>query len=210
MGNYAGSKTGKYYMGIVNLVSGGLDSTLVGVLAKEQGLDVYPLFIDYGQKSAQREWDACLHVHQVMELTPPIRMDLSGFGRVICSGLTCNEKDIKEEAFTPGRNLMFLLMGSAYAYQVGASSVAIGLLTEQSSLFPDQRGSFLEKAEQAIETALGKTIKVLAPLSDFSKADVVKLALEKGITGTYSCHAGENQPCGYCIACLEYESKKEA
>mgnify|MGYP003586205709 CR=1 FL=1 len=197
-------------MGIVNLVSGGLDSTLVGVLAKEEGVDVYPLFIDYGQKSAQHEWEACQRVHRDMDLPPPIKMDLSGFGKVICSGLTCNEKDIKDEAFTPGRNLLFLLMGGAYAYQVGVSSVAIGLLTEQFSLFPDQRSLFLEKAEQAIETALGKNIKILAPLSDFSKADVVKLSIDKGITGTYSCHAGNDQPCGHCIACLEYESEKEA
>lgn len=192
-------------MGLVNLVSGGLDSTLVGVLAREEGVSVYPLFIDYGQKAAHQEWEACQRVHQALNLPTPTKMDLSGFGKVICSGLTNNEMDVKEEAFTPGRNLLFLLMGSTYAYQVGASAVAIGLLTEQFSLFPDQRTLFLEKAEQAIEAALGKTIKVLAPLSGFSKADVVKLSIEKGISGTYSCHAGMAQPCGHCIACLEFE-----
>lgn len=194
-------------MGLVNLVSGGLDSTLVGVMAREEGMLTYPLFIDYGQKAAQKEWEACQRVHHQLELSSPSKMDLSGFGKVICSGLTSSKMDIKEDAFTPGRNLLFLLMGSAYAYQVGASAVAIGLLAEQFSLFPDQRTSFLEKAEQAIEAALGKNIKVLSPLSDFCKADVVKLAIEKGITGTYSCHAGANQPCGQCISCLEFGLK---
>ena len=62
-------------------------------------------------------------------------MDVSDFGRVIYSGLTSSDKDIKAEAFTLGRNLLFLLMGGAYAFQVGAEAVAIGLLAERFSLF---------------------------------------------------------------------------
>ncbi len=193
-------------MSFVNLVSGGLDSTLVGVMAKESQIDHFPLFIDYGQRAAVKEWETCQMVHRQLGLPEPTRMDLSGFGRVILSGLTSESLDIKDDAFTPGRNLMFLLMGSSYAYQVGANSVAIGLLAEQFSLFPDQRFTFIGQAEQAISAAMGRSIKVLTPLIDFGKEDVVQLATEKGISGTYSCHAGETQPCGSCIACLEFKS----
>lgn len=191
-------------MSLVNLVSGGLDSTLVGVLAKEEGVDVYPLFIDYGQRARQKEWETCQRVHAQLGLPTPTRMDLSGFGRVIRSGLTSEELDVKTDAFTPGRNLMFLLMGSAYAYQVGASTVSTGLLAERFSLFPDQRLDFIKQAELTIEVALRRRINVVMPLGDFSKADVVRLAQEKGIGGTYSCHAGGSQPCGQCISCLEF------
>ena len=38
-------------MSIVTLVSGGLDSTLVAKLAQEQGLQIFPLFVDYGQRA---------------------------------------------------------------------------------------------------------------------------------------------------------------
>lgn len=191
-------------MSFVNLVSGGLDSTLVGVLAKEEGATVYPLFIDYGQRAAQREWETCQRVHLQLSLPTPIRMDLSGFGQVIRSGLTSTSLDVKEDAFTPGRNLMFLLMGSAYAFQMGAPSVLLGLLSERFSLFPDQQSSFINQAENAIEAALGRRIKVITPLAEFSKADVVKLAQDKGIGGTYSCHTGDSVPCGKCISCLEF------
>ena len=193
-------------MSLVNLVSGGLDSTLVGVMAKEEGVEVFPLFIDYGQRAAAREWEVCLRVHQQLSLAEPIRIDVSGFGRLIVSGLTSVDLDIKEDAFTPGRNLLFLVMGAAYAYQVGASAVAIGLLAERFSLFPDQRPRFVNQAESAINSALGQGVRLVTPLSDFSKADVVRLAQEKRITGTYSCHAGAKQPCGRCISCLEFAS----
>lgn len=190
-------------MSIVNLVSGGVDSTLVGVLAQEEGIEVHPLFIDYGQRASEREWAACKAVHSRLGLPRPTKMDISGFGKIIRSGLTSNYKHIVNDAFTPGRNLLFLTLGAAFALQVGASAVAIGLLSERFSLFPDQTGNFAENAEKAIFSALGRPISVVTPLSDFSKADIIQLAKEKGIRNTYSCHAGTRVPCGKCISCLE-------
>lgn len=123
--------------------------------------------------------------------------------------VTREELDVQADAFTPGRNLMFLLMGSAYAYQQGASSVAIGLLAEEFSLFPDQKPKFVTQAETSISAAMGRQIKILTPLIEFGKTDVVRLAQAKGITGTYSCHTGNSEPCGRCIACLEFQFDKE-
>jgi 7-cyano-7-deazaguanine synthase len=134
-----------------------------------------------------------------------MRMSLSGFGQVISSGLTNQQMHVKNDAFTPGRNLMFLLMGSAYAYQLGVSSVSIGLLAEKFSLFPDQKPPFLAQAETTISAAMGREIKILTPLIEFGKEDVVRLAQAKGITGTYSCHTGNLEPCGRCIACIEFQ-----
>jgi 7-cyano-7-deazaguanine synthase len=192
-------------MSFVNLVSGGLDSTLIGVLAKESGVEHFPLFVDYGQRASAREWETCQLVHEILGLPVPRKMDLSGFGQVIESGLTSHRLDVQRDAFTPGRNLMFLVMGSAYAYQLSVPAVAIGLLSEEFSLFPDQRREFIRKAEAVIEAALSREIKVLTPLMDFCKADVVRLATEKGISGTYSCHTGNAIPCGNCISCLEFQ-----
>ncbi len=191
-------------MSIVSLVSGGLDSTLVGTMIREQGIDNYPLFIDYGQRSNFTEWTTCQAIHEQLKLPKPVRMDLSGFGKVIVSGLTSNALHIKDDAFTPTRNLLFLVAGAAYAFQVGANAVSIGFLSEEFSLFPDQTQAFIGKAEDAIHTALGRHIKVSSPLAAFSKADVVALARVKGISGTYSCHKGSPTPCGICISCLEF------
>jgi 7-cyano-7-deazaguanine synthase len=134
-------------MSVVNLVSGGLDSTLIAVMMREEGIEQFPLFIDYGQRAAKREWETCQAVHSRHGLPSPVRMDLSGYGAVISTGLTRESLDIRTDAFTPGRNLMFLLMGAAYAHQVQANSIALGLLSEKFSLFPDQRSDFLAQSK---------------------------------------------------------------
>lgn len=191
-------------MSIVTLVSGGLDSTLMSVLAKEEGISLLPLFIDYGQICVDQEWKACVEVHKRLELPSPVRMNLSGFGQLIPSGLTNRQLRIREDAFLPGRNLLFLLAGCAYVYSTNAEAVSIGLLSEEISLFPDQTNAFIEKAQDAVGLAMGRSINIIAPLMSFYKQDVINLAKEKGIEGTYSCHAGTLPACGSCISCQQY------
>lgn len=183
-------------------MSGGLDSTLIGVLLREQSATSYPLFIDYGQRAARREWATCRRVHEVLRLPPPYRMDVRGYGGAIKSGLTTTRLPV-EAPFTPGRNMLFLLLGASYAFQCDADAVAIGLLSEKQALFPDQTTAFLRQAENALAVALGRKLRVVAPLIEFSKADVVALAKKKKIRGTYSCHAGTRVPCGHCVSCEE-------
>jgi 7-cyano-7-deazaguanine synthase len=192
-------------MSIVTLVSGGLDSTLVAKLAHEEGLTQHPLFIDYGQRCRDREFAACRAAMIALNLGEPKVANLSGFGALIRSGLTDPALHVVDDAFTPGRNMLFLLTAAAYAYQVNADAISIGLLHENTSLFPDQTSAFLNDAEEMIHRCMGRNIKVLAPLSNFYKADVVALAQQKGIVNTYSCHMGSEEPCGTCISCKEFK-----
>src|SRR5438309_226920 len=134
-------------MALVTLVSGGLDSTLVAILVKEEGLVQYPLFIDYGQLCKDREWAACLSAHSRYNLPEPVSMNLGGYGALISSGLTNPSKRVNEDAFLPGRNLLFLLAAGAYACEKGADAVAIGLLDDQFHIFPDQTRAFLQQAQ---------------------------------------------------------------
>ena len=191
-------------MSIVTLVSGGLDSTVMAVLAKEEGLTQFPLFIDYGQISREKELKACLLNFQRYKLPTPMIAHLEGYGAMISSGLTDPGKNIFEDAFLPCRNLMFLTIGAAYAFQCGANAITIGLLNESFSLFADQTKAFVRAAESAISISLGRSMHILTPLMSLSKAEVLGIAKSKGITGTYSCHAGTDEPCGVCVACREY------
>jgi 7-cyano-7-deazaguanine synthase len=192
-------------MSVVTLVSGGLDSTLIAKLAQEEGLVQYPLFVDYGQRARNQELAACRRVMNELGLPEPKVANLVGFGALIRSGLTDPALDIVKDAFTPGRNMLFILVAAAYAVQVNADAISIGLLHESTSLFPDQTAEFLQDAEALIKRCMNRDIKLLAPLESFHKADVVALAKLKGIENTYSCHMGGEEACGSCIACNEFK-----
>ncbi len=190
-------------MSLVTLTSGGLDSTLMAVLVKEEGITQFPLFIDYGQLCMKQEWEACVLMFTKLELPRPAVMNLAGFGQLIPSGLTSRNMRVNEDAFLPGRNLLFLLAGCAYAYETNSNAVAIGLLSEATHIFPDQTSEFVKNTEALIRLAMGYQIKIVTPLMNFTKRDVLRLAKEKGIDQTYSCHAGTNPPCGVCVSCQE-------
>ncbi len=195
-------------MALVTLVSGGIDSTLMAVLVREEGIRQHPLFVDYGQLCMAREWMACRALHKRLRLPAPVLMNLHGFGQLISCGLTNTRARINEDGFLPGRNLLFLVAGAGYACQVKARGVAIGLLSEKNRIFPDQTAFFLKKSQSLLEVALGRRIELVAPLMRLSKRETLELARIHKISGTYSCHAGGAERCGVCISCVEIENAK--
>lgn len=192
-------------MSLVILASGGIDSTLMSLMADEEQVVIHPLFIDYGQLAAAKEWQAVRRSFAKHHLPKPVRMDLSGYGQIIPSGITSRDMRISEDAFLPGRNMLMILAGAGYAYRIGAQGVAIGLLSPETRLFPDQTQEFLRTCEITLKLALGRRIVVVAPLLHFTKKDVLLMAQERGVTTTYSCHAGRGKPCGECVSCKEIE-----
>lgn len=187
-------------MKVVVLASGGIDSALMMHLFRKEGHEVFPLHINYGHLAENKEWESLTKVCNYLSLNP-FRMDIPGFGK-LPSGLTNPSLDIYKDAFLPTRNLTFITLGAAYAYSLNADAVAIGLLA--GPIFPDQTKDFIEKAEISINTALGRKIKIMAPLIDLDKRDVITLAEKHDLPKvTYYCHAGKDEPCGICISCKE-------
>lgn len=191
-------------MRAVILTSGGLDSTLLACLASDEGYDVFPLFINYGQLAVREELSHCISAMKQNNIRKPEVANLQGFGDLIHSGLTDSTLDIVDCAFTPGRNSLFLLNAASYAATIGAQTIMIGLLDEQYHLFSDQTKEFLDKAESFLSLAVGQKITIKAPLMGFSKQEVIAMSDAKKIGPTYSCHLGSEKPCGVCIACQEF------
>jgi 7-cyano-7-deazaguanine synthase len=187
-------------MKIVVLASGGIDSALMMYLFKKEGHEVLPLHINYNQLAENHEWESCKALCDFFSLEP-FKMDITGFGK-LPSGLTNSDLDVYKDAFLPTRNLTFITLASAYAYSKSTNMVAIGLLA--NPIFPDQTKEFIQKAQISISESLGKPIKILTPLIDLDKRDVLKLAIEYNIPKiTYFCHSGTDVPCGRCVSCKE-------
>lgn len=192
-------------MAVVALVSGGIDSLVMCKLLEKEKQELMPLFIDYGQLANEKEWASCKKIFKMLGWPKPKKIDLSGYGRTIKSGITDDSKDIYSDAFLPGRNLIFLVAAASYAFQKGIKNIAIGLLSEDAHLFPDQNGEFIVNANFAINSALGDYITILTPLINFSKKDIVRLAKHYNlpIKETYSCHSHGDVYCEKCVACKE-------
>lgn len=189
-------------MKMVVLASGGVDSSVMMFLLKKENHDLLPLFIDYGQLARKKEWKACRNFCQYVNLKPH-RMDISGFGKSVPSGITNNSLDIEKDAFLPTRNLLLLTLGASFGYAKSVYIVAIGLLS--NPIFPDQTVEFVQVSQENISTALGADIRILTPLISLNKTDVFGLARRYGLPLdlTYSCHSGSEKPCGHCISCKE-------
>lgn len=189
-------------MKIIALASGGVDSSVMMLLLKKDDNELFPLFIDYGQLAREKEWMACQDICRYLGLEPH-RMDISGFGKSIPSGITDGKLDIEKDAFLPTRNLLFLTFGAAYGYTKSANVIAIGLLS--NPIFPDQTVEFVRAAQRSISTSLGVDIRILAPAISLDKLDTLRLARKYGLPLdlTYSCHFGKEERCGRCISCKE-------
>lgn len=196
-------------MRVVTLLSGGLDSSLLACLLNEERHEQFPVFINYGQLNFSKEWNACVRMCKSFGLRNPELFDLHGYGMSIPSGLTSTKLDIKNDAFLPNRNALFLLSAAAYAYRNECTHIAIGFLNEGNHIFPDQTRMFLDKMEELLDISLGRRIYIMSPFISLNKIDIIGLAKQKGLRDTYSCHQGTETPCGKCISCLEFINSKK-
>lgn len=147
-------------------------------------------------------------------------IDLRVFG---CSALTADIEVPKHRhqeemgagipvTYVPARNTIFLAFALAYAEVREAFDIFIGVNAIDYSGYPDCRPEFIQAFERMANLATkagveGKgKIRIQAPLSAMSKADIVRTALRLGVDPglTHSCYdPGEGGiPCGQCDSCV--------
>lgn len=205
----------------VVLLSGGLDSTTVLAIAKDQGYEPYALSFRYGQRHeielaaaerAARAADVARHV--VCDI------DLRVFGG---SALTA-DVDVPKHAsvaeisadsipitYVPARNTVFLSFALAYAEVIGAKDIFIGVSALDYSGYPDCRPEFIKAYEQMANLATkagveGHKLTIHTPLIDLTKGQTVEIGKSLGVDYalTSSCYDPDEtgRPCGHCDSCL--------
>ena len=202
----------------VLLLSGGLDSFTAGAIAKADGYELYALTVRYGQVHA-REVDAARAVARALGVVRHLEMDvpLARFGGSALVGDGAIPKDRAIDAsdvpptYVPARNTVFLSLALAWAEVVGAEAIVIGVNALDYSGYPDCRPEYLKTFERLAALATkagveGRPLRVLAPLLQLSKADIIKrgLALDVDFGLTWSCYdpSAAGRPCGHCDSCV--------
>ena len=205
----------------VILLSGGLDSTTIASIAKEQDYDVYALSFEYGQRNLA-ELDAAKRIASSVGAIEHViaKIDLRVFGG---SALTADIEVPKATStdqissgipitYVPARNTVFLSFALAWAEVLGASDVFIGVNALDYSGYPDCRPEFIHAYETManLATKAGvegtQKLKIHAPLIDMTKAKIIETGHRLGVAygTTLSCYdpASDGGACGSCDSCL--------
>jgi 7-cyano-7-deazaguanine synthase len=204
----------------VVLLSGGLDSTTVVAIAKQQGYDVFALSFDYGQNH-KIELDAATEVAKTLGVTKHViaRVDLRSFGG---SALTSDQSVPKNRSsgemstgipatYVPARNTVFLSLALAWAETLNCTDIFIGVNALDYSGYPDCRPEFISAFERMANLGTkigveGQTIRIHTPLIAMTKRQIVQaglaLGVDYGITITCYDPDANGAACGVCDACL--------
>lgn len=198
----------------VVLVSGGLDSATVLAIARSEGYEIYALTVEYGQRHAVEL--ACANrlceaigVREHQKISIP----LNQFGGSALTDAIDVPKDGADDGipvtYVPARNTVMLSLALAYAESRGATDIFVGVNAVDYSGYPDCRPEYIAAFESMARLATkigveGETIRILAPLIDLTKPEIIRRGLELGVdySMTHSCYDPvETRPCGLCDSC---------
>jgi 7-cyano-7-deazaguanine synthase len=198
--------------GAVVLLSGGQDSATCLAWAMPRFSPIYTLTIDYGQRH-RIEIAAAAAIARASGL-PHAVLPCDSFRALGGNALTSDEAiqpgvrpgNQLPNTFVPGRNLIFLTLAAAYAYQRGVVDLVTGVCQTDYSGYPDCRAGTLDALQEALRLGLEFPIQIHAPLMDLTKAQTVRLM--QSLHGmpllalSHTCYEGAVPPCGRCPACI--------
>ncbi len=204
----------------VVLLSGGIDSTTTLAIALAEGYEAYALSFDYGQRhrietqAARRAADSLgAKKHRIAKI------DLRVFGGSALTGDIDVPKQRSETeiangipvTYVPARNTIFLAYALGWAEVIQAADIFLGVNAIDYSGYPDCRPEFIEAFQTVANVGTkagveGRRFQIHTPLIKFSKAEIIRKAVELGVdlSLTHSCYdpSPDGLACGECDSCL--------
>ncbi len=194
-------------------MSGGMDSTLVAYIMRSRGYEIVALHFNYGQRTVAKELTCFRAICADLGVSEKYEIDLDFFKTIGASALTDHTLAVPTggiEAgvpitYVPFRNGIFLSIATAIAEKEGCSAIAIGVVEEDSSGYPDCRETFIETFQSAanLGTKESTEITIEMPLVHLQKSQIVEEAikLDAPLHLTWSCYQSEEKGCGVCDSC---------
>lgn len=195
------------------IMSGGMDSTLVAYIMRSRGYEIVALHFNYGQRTVTKELSCFRSICEDLGVSEKYEIDLDFFKAIGASALTDHTIEVPTEGIEPGvpityvpfRNGIFLSIATAIAEKEGCSAIAIGVVEEDSSGYPDCREHFIQTFQKAanLGTKEATEITIEMPLVHLQKSQIVEesLALNVPLHLTWSCYKSEDAACGVCDSC---------
>lgn len=199
----------------VILLSGGLDSATVVAMARAQGYRCYSMSFDYGQRHRVELVAAAQVAEQLGVIEHKvIGLNLNGIGGSALTDMSIAVPEAPSDGipvtYVPARNTVFLSLALGWAEVLGAQDIFIGVNAVDYSGYPDCRPEFIKAFENLANLATkagveGDGFRILAPLQNMSKADIVTAGAKLGVdySLTVSCYQADEQGrgCRKCDSC---------
>ncbi len=194
------------------LLSGGLDS-LVSLGLGGYGVSL-ALTFDYGQKAVKDEIEASARICEYYGIEHKV-IKLDWLKSITHTALVSDielpdklDENSAKNVWVPNRNGLFLNIAGSFADSEDYDYILIGANKEEAQTFPDNTKEFIERINAEFEFSTCKHPKVIAPLINYDKNDIVKLALEHDIPLELvkSCYAGGEKHCGKCESCIRLKN----
>jgi 7-cyano-7-deazaguanine synthase len=190
----------------VVLLSGGIDSATALYLTKQETAEVYTMNVIYAETydreaEASERLAARAHVKEHISILLPFYNDLEKRYHPPPSHQVSS-------AYIPARNIVFYGVATAYAEILGADRVVFGSNADDARSIPDATPAFIQLMNQLVRVGTrvgqeGRGIEIVNPLIEYTKTEVLKLAIKLGVPLelTWSCYENGQRPCGRCRGC---------
>ena len=195
------------------LFSSGLDSAVLLTDAADRFGGAQPIYVSAGlawetqERTMAARFLASLpsntHIHPMVTLDVTMR-DVFPASHWALRGVAPGFDTPDTDVFIDGRNIILLSKAGVYAARAGLSRILIGPLS--GNPFPDASPEFFAAMARALSIGLGTGIEIEAPFLNLTKADVIRLGLERSVPFelTLSCmQPVDTMHCGRCSKCRE-------
>ena len=199
----------------VVLLSGGLDSCVTMAIAREKH-NVALLHVGYAQRTQTREYNSFRSIARYYKVpeTRTLAIELDFFRKIGGSSLTDPDIPVDKNntnadvptSYVPFRNTHLLSIAVSWAEVIKADKVYIGAVQQDSPDYPDCRAEYYEAYNRLVDvgTKPSTDIKVVTPLLNMSKSEIVKKGIELAapLQLTWSCYERSDKACGCCQSCF--------
>lgn len=198
----------------VVLLSGGMDSCVTAAIA-DQTHTLALLHASYGQRTERRERRAFEEIAEFYGIREKLVVRLDALEQIGGSALTDERIAVPEDfhgsageipaTYVPFRNAHFLSTAVSWAEVIGATTIFIGAVEEDSSGYPDCRPEYYRVFNELVRkgTRPETKIEIRTPVIHLRKSEIVRqgMELKAPLEKTWSCYQGEGEACGLCDSC---------
>jgi len=210
-------------MKAITLLSSGLDSVAALAIAAEN-IDIeIAITFDYGQRARTREIEYSQKVCECFEIEHRV-VKLDWLSEITSTSLVNTNTDVPSLSFedidktapaeitaasakavwVPNRNGVMLNIAGSFAESRECDYLVVGFNGEEAGTFPDNSLAYVQAMDTAFSYSTQNKVKVLAPLIELEKTEIVSKALEAKapLEYSWSCYHGGEMPCRECESCV--------